>query len=84
MTTILYFATVREAVGVGEERLDLPVEVVTVAQLVDHLSRRTSGHAAAFADTARLRVAVDHVMADFSATIVDANEIAFFPPVTGG
>lgn len=78
--TLLYFAKVREAVGLGEERVELPVGVTTVAGLADWLAIRHP----IFVDRDRLRVAVDQVMARFDTDIRDANEIAFFPPVTGG
>ena len=80
MVTILYFAWVRDAVGVSEERVDLPDGVVTVADLADWLAKRHP----VFADRDRLRVAVDQVMARFDSDIRDAKEVAFFPPVTGG
>ena len=80
MVTLLYFANVREAVGLGEELIDLPAGVATVADLADWLARRHD----IFADRDRLRVAVDQVMARFDTSIVGALEIAFFPPVTGG
>ncbi len=80
MVTLLYFAQVREAVGRGDERIDLPPEVATIGDLADRLAIQH----AIFADRARLRVAVDQVMADFDTAIADAREIAFFPPVTGG
>jgi molybdopterin synthase sulfur carrier subunit len=80
MVTLLYFAKVREAVGTGEERIDLPADVSTVADLADWLAERHP----VFADRDRLRVAVDQVMSRFDADIRAAKEIAFFPPVTGG
>ena len=80
MVTLLYFAKVREALGVGEERIDLPDDAMTVADLADWLANRHS----IFADRDRLRVAVDQVMARFDTDIGGAKEIAFFPPVTGG
>lgn len=80
MVTLLYFAKVREAVGKGEERIELPEGVSTVADLADWLA----GSYPIFADRDRLRVAVDQVMARFDTDIGGATEIAFFPPVTGG
>lgn len=77
---LLYFAKVREAMGTGEERIDLPDGVATVADLADWLATRH----AVFVDRDRLRVAVDQVMARFDTDIRGAKEIAFFPPVTGG
>ena len=80
MPKILYFAWVRDAVGVAEETARLPDGVATVADLADWLAIRHP----IFADRARLRVAVDQVMAGFDSDISSAREIAFFPPVTGG
>ena len=80
MVTILYFAWVRDAVGVAEERIELPEGVRTVADLSHWLAARYP----IFADRDRLRVAVDQVMARFDTDISGATEIAFFPPVTGG
>ncbi len=80
MVAILYFARIREAVGIGEERIDLPAGVGTVADLVNWLAARYP----ILAERDRLRVAVDQVMADFDTPVLGASEIAFFPPVTGG
>lgn len=80
MITLLYFARVREAVGRGEERIDLPARVTSVAELADWLADRYP----VFADRSRLRVAVDQVMATFDTDVRAAKEVAFFPPVTGG
>lgn len=82
--TMLYFAWVREAVGTGEEQVTLPEGVTTVAALIDWLSERSPGHAAAFSDRSRLRVAVDQALVGLDAAIAGAREIAIFPPVTGG
>jgi molybdopterin synthase sulfur carrier subunit len=81
---MLYFAWVREAVGAGQERVDPPAGVKTVAQLIDWLSDRSAGHAAAFADRGRLRAAVDQVFVSLDAPLGDPREVAIFPPVTGG
>ena len=80
MVTLLYFAWVREAVGPGEERLDLPSDIVTAGDLADWLATRDPG----FATREKLRVAVDQEMADWKTDVRTAREIAFFPPVTGG
>ena len=80
MVTLLFFAKVREAIGTGEEQIDLPADLITVADLADWLAERHP----IFSNRDRLRVAVDQVMAGFDADIRDAKEIAFFPPVTGG
>lgn len=82
--TILYFAWVRERVGAGEERVDPPDSVRSVADLVQWLSSRSEGHAAAFADTARLRAAIDQNFVPLNAPLGSGREVALFPPVTGG
>jgi sulfur-carrier protein len=84
VTTILYFAWVRDLIGVSEETVQIPDHFATVGELAELLAAQTPGHGAAFADWSRLRVAVDQVMATFDARIAGAQEIAFFPPVTGG
>jgi molybdopterin synthase sulfur carrier subunit len=81
---LLYFAWVRQFVGKAEETFTLPADVGTVAQLAQRLAVRGDGYAQAFADPARLRAAVNHNHVDFESPIRDEDEIAFFPPVTGG
>jgi molybdopterin synthase sulfur carrier subunit len=81
---ILYFAWVRERVGLAAETLTPPPEVTTVAALLDWLATRSPGHAAALADRSAIRVAVDQDFVGNDAPIGDAREIAIFPPVTGG
>ena len=82
--TILYFAWVRQKAGRGEETLALPAQVKTVADLVAFLGTRGGGFAEAFADLKRVRAAVNQEHAAFSVTLTDHDEVAFFPPVTGG
>jgi molybdopterin synthase sulfur carrier subunit len=79
-----YFAWVRERIGVAEEDVDPPADVVTVGELVAWLSGRGEGYAYAFENPKVVRAAIDksHVRAD--AKISGAGEIAFFPPMTGG
>ena len=79
---VLYFAWLRERVGQGSERVE--TTAATVADLVAELSRRSEGHAAAFADTSVLRVALDQDLAEFDAALDGVREVAFFPPMTGG
>ncbi|MFW2852795.1 molybdopterin converting factor subunit 1 [Sphingomonas sp. TX0543] len=81
---VLYFAWIREQIGVGEELIDPPAGVETVAALVEWLAHRSPGHAAAFSDRGKLRAAVDQAFVPFEAGIAGAREIALFPPVTGG
>ena len=82
--TILYFSWIKEKVGVGEETVEVPPDVKTVAQLVDWLKSRSSLHAEAFEDLTLVRSAVDQTFVSFNTSLGPANEVAFFPPVTGG
>lgn len=81
---LLYFASVRENTGLSEESYELPNDVGNVAQLTEHMRNRGGGYAAAFENTSMIRVAVNQVHAQPEQPIADADEIAFFPPVTGG
>ena len=82
MIDVLYFAWVRERIGLPRETVE--TEAATVADLVQQLVAREERYAAAFADLSALRCAVDQELADFDAPIADAREVAFFPPMTGG
>jgi sulfur-carrier protein len=84
MTKLLYFAWVREKVGKAEETLALPANVSTVAELVTWLSARGPEYAEAFAKPEIVRAAIDKSHVKISASVRDAREIAFFPPVSGG
>jgi molybdopterin synthase sulfur carrier subunit len=81
---ILYFAWVRERVGLGEEDLALPPSVGTVGGLIDWLNTRGENYQAAFQDLRVIRAAVDQNHVQLDAPLNDAREVAFFPPVTGG
>jgi molybdopterin converting factor subunit 1 len=81
---ILYFAWVRQRVGVAEEEVSPPAEVADVAGLVAWLATRGPGHAAAFADPRQIRAAVNQDFAPADHPVRPGDEIAFFPPVTGG
>jgi molybdopterin synthase sulfur carrier subunit len=80
---ILYFAWLRAKTGIGEEIVEAP-GIDTVADLVAVLRRRGAGHAEALADLAAIRVAVNQDFAEFDQRLAPGDEIAFFPPVTGG
>jgi len=82
MIDVLYFAWVRERIGLPREKVKTNAE--TVGDLVEELKAREERYAAAFADISALRVAVDQELTDFSAPLKGAHEIAFFPPMTGG
>ena len=82
--SMLYFAWVRERIGTGEERVDPPEAVRNIADLIDWLSQQSAGHAAAFAEPAKLRAAIDQCFVPLDALLGSAREVAIFPPVTGG
>ncbi|MFV0360250.1 molybdopterin converting factor subunit 1 [Tropicimonas sp.] len=82
MVDVVYFAWVRERIGLPKERLD--TTAATVADLVEELRAREERYAVAFADLSALRVAVDQELADFAAPLDGVREVAFFPPMTGG
>jgi molybdopterin synthase sulfur carrier subunit len=79
---VMYFAWVRERIGLPRERIE--TQAATVNDLVAELIAREDRYAAAFADTAALRVALDQVLSDFDAPLAGVREVAFFPPMTGG
>jgi molybdopterin synthase sulfur carrier subunit len=81
---MVYFAWVRERIGTGEESVDPPETVVTVADLVDWLAETSAPHAEAFENRSRLRTAIDQDFVALDTPIGRAREIAIFPPVTGG
>jgi sulfur-carrier protein len=82
---LVYLAWVRDKIGIGEEALaTLPDGICTPTDMVVWLAGRGDGYAAAFADVARLRCAVDQQMVAMDAQLAHPSEIAFFPPVTGG
>jgi sulfur-carrier protein len=82
MIDVLYFAWVRERIGLPRERVETTAP--TVAALIAELSAREDRYAMAFADLAALRVAVDQELTSFDAPLAGVREVAFFPPMTGG
>ncbi len=81
---LVYFAWVRERIGVDEETVELPAGVVTVADLLHWLKGRGAGYDAALLSPTSIRVAIDQEHVDHSEPIAGATEIAIFPPMTGG
>jgi sulfur-carrier protein len=79
---ILYFAWLRERIGVPRETIE--TNAATVADLVAELSAREERYALAFSDLSALRVALDQELAEFAAPLAGVREVAFFPPMTGG
>jgi molybdopterin synthase sulfur carrier subunit len=80
---VLFFAGLREALGTGAESLALPPGVATAGALRDHLAAR-GGAWSALTSTKNLRVAVNQQMLGLDAALKAGDEVAFFPPVTGG
>lgn len=81
---VLYFAWLRERVGIPEETVTPPAEVRNVGELVAWLRGRSPQHSAALADPAIVRVAVNQDYAQPDHAVGPDDEIAIFPPVTGG
>ncbi|PHP27787.1 molybdopterin converting factor subunit 1 [Limimaricola cinnabarinus] len=82
MIEIVYFAWVRERIGLPRERIE--TGAATVADLVEELRGREERYAAAFSDVSALRVALDQELSEFEASLSGVREVAFFPPMTGG
>jgi molybdopterin synthase sulfur carrier subunit len=79
-----FFASVREAVGLASERIELPEGVVTVGAVREHLVNRGGSWAQALGPERALRMAFNHVMCGPETALEEGGEVAFFPPVTGG
>ncbi len=82
--TVLWFAWLRERTGIAEELVCPPADVATVGALIDWLTARTPRHASAFQNRRAVRCAVNQDFADPATPIHPGDEVAFFPPVTGG
>jgi molybdopterin synthase sulfur carrier subunit len=81
---LLYFAGLRERLGTAEEAVVLPAGIATVGDLMAWQRGRGPAHAAAFAAAARVRCAVNQDFAPLDAPVGVGDEVAFFPPMTGG
>lgn len=79
---VLYFAWVRERIGLPRETVD--TQAATVNDLVTELRAREDRYDLAFSDLSALRVALDQQLSDFDAPLAGVREVAFFPPMTGG
>ena len=84
MVTLLYFASLRESVGCSREQLTLAPGATTISALVQQLRSRDGPWTEAFAPGKTWRVAVNQEMADLATPVKSGDEVAFFPPVTGG
>lgn len=81
---LLYFAWVRERIGLPEEEIALPAGVATVGDLVAWLATRGPEYEHALAEPSVIRIAVDRVHAGREMPLAGAREVALFPPMTGG
>jgi molybdopterin synthase sulfur carrier subunit len=81
---VLFFAGLREQLGTPALEVDLPAGVATVGALRAHLRGRGGAYDSALGDKRALRIALNQEMVPVSAAIKAGDEIAFFPPVTGG
>lgn len=81
---ILWFAWLRTRVGQAEETLTLPESVRSVQQLLEWLKTRSKGHAEALKDLSVVRVAVNQNYVQIDHPVKAGDEVAIFPPVTGG
>jgi molybdopterin synthase sulfur carrier subunit len=81
---VLYFAWVRQKIGRSEETIELTTELRTVGDLAALLHARGGGYSEAFADMSRLRAAVNQAHVSLDTPLAANDEVAFFPPVTGG
>lgn len=84
MIKVLYFARLKESLNYSIEDIELPEDVSTIADLMSHLSGRGETWSALFSGKQPVRAAINHALVDNNATIRNGDEVAFFPPVTGG
>jgi len=84
MVTLLYFASLREKLDCAREEVALPATTATVGDVVERLRARDGRWSEAFAPGRAWRVAVNQAMADLATPLKPGDEVAFFPPVTGG
>ena len=82
MVRVLYFAWVRERIGMAGENID--TDALTVGDMIRELAGRDERYRIVFSDPSSLRVAVDQRLGDLETPISEASEIAIFPPMTGG
>lgn len=81
---LLYFAWVRERIGLTEEMVDPPAAVATVGDLLEWLKGRGPEYDYALAEPRAIRVAIDRIHVEKDAAVAGAREVALFPPMTGG
>jgi len=81
---IKYFSWIREHVGKSEEEIELPHNIKTIDDLIKYLANLNDNYKSAFANKEIIKIAVNKSYSDITTQIFNEDEIAFFPPVTGG
>ncbi len=84
ITNLIYFAWIKQGLGIASETIDLPQTVTNGDELMDYLADRGESYAKIFNNRAAIKLAIDQHYATPDQPIAGAKEIAFFPPVTGG
>ena len=82
MIDLIYFSWIRERIGKSSERVETKAE--TIVELIEELKEKDIRYSEVFSDLGSFRVAINQELASFDASILEAKEIAFFPPMTGG
>ena len=82
MIDLLYFSWIRERIGTSGESIETRAE--TIVELIEELKEKDVRYSEVFSDLGSFRVAINQELASFDASIIEAKEIAFFPPMTGG
>ena len=82
MIDLIYFSWIRERIGKSSERVE--TRASTVIELIEELKKKDVRYSEVFSDLGSLRVAINQELTNFDASITEAKEIAFFPPMTGG
>ena len=82
MMDLIYFSWIREKIGKSGESIE--TSATTVLELIEELKKKDIRYSEVFSDLGSFRVAINQELADFDASIAEATEIAFFPPMTGG
>ena len=84
MITVFYFASIREHMGRGEDRLETVENLTTVAALIRYLSETDSSFSELSQSPNQPLISVNQIFAETSSPIKDGDEVGFFPPMTGG
>ncbi len=82
MIDLIYFSWIRERIGKSSERVETKAE--TIVELIEELKEKDVRYSEVFSDLGSFRIAINQELASFDASIIEAKEIAFFPPMTGG